>query len=299
MRPLRCLVCYLALVFLGGALLAPWLYWLAQWSASFHPALQKIAANPFHRFVDRSLLILALSALLPLLRNLGINSRHDLGLGKPARHWRQLLGGFLLGFTGLALVVSLALVFGERVWNPHPAAAIAAKMFSAALTAAVVAMLEEILFRGGIFGGLRRGFHWRFALVASSAVYALVHFLERAELSGGVTWLSGLELLPRMLHGFVDFQRLVPGFFSLAIAGWLLGLAYQRTGSLYASIGLHAGWIFWLKSYGFLTAGATGASAWFWGTGKLIDGGLAFAVLLLTLVAAEKFLWRKTVFKKA
>lgn len=299
MRPLRCLCCYLALVFLGGALLAPWLYWLAQWSASFHPALQKIAANPFHRFVDRSLLILALGALWPLLRNLGVHSWRDLGLGRPARHWRQLLGGFLLGFAGLALVVSLALVFGGRVWNPHPASAIAARMFSAALTAAVVAVVEEILFRGGIFGGLRRGFHWRFALVVSSAVYALVHFLERAELSGDVTWLSGLELLPRMLHGFADFQRLVPGFFSLAIAGWLLGLAYQRTGNLYASIGLHAGWIFWLKSYGFLTAAATGSGAWFWGTGKLIDGGLACAVLLLTLVAAEKFLWRKTVFKNA
>lgn len=306
-------------------MLAPGLFWLAQEGASFHPVLQKIAANPFHRFVNRSLLILALAGLWPLLRNLGVNSGRDLGLGRPAGHWRQLLGGFLLGFAGLALVVSLALVLGGRTWNLHPAGAIVSKMFGAALTAAVVATLEEILFRGGVFGGLRRAFDcpfptiqqqssgifrrifgrlrrvsgWRWALVASSAVYALVHFLERTELSGSVTWLSGLELLPQMLGGFVDVQKLVPGFFSLTIAGWLLGLAYQRTGNLYASIGLHAGWIFWLKSYGFLTTAAPGASAWFWGTGKLIDGGLAFGVLLLTLVVAEKFLWRKPVSPKA
>ena len=56
-----------------------------------------------------------------------------------------------------------------------------------------------------------------------------------------------------MLAGFADFHALVPGFFSLTLAGILLGLAYQRTGNLYFSIGLHAGWIFWLKTYGAFT----------------------------------------------
>jgi hypothetical protein len=82
---------------------------------------------------------------------------------------------------------------------------------------------------------------------------------------------------------------LVPGFFNLALAGALLGLAYQRTGNLYFSIGLHAGWIFWLKSYGAFTAAAPGASEWFWGTSKMIDGWLAFFVLALML-ALFKFL---------
>jgi hypothetical protein len=117
-----------------------------------------------------------------------------------------------------------------------------------------VATLEEILFRGGIFGGLRRMFIWPLALMASSMVYALVHFLQRTEWTGAVAWNSGLILLPRMLGGFADFYALVPGFFSLTLAGILLGLAYQRTGNLYFSIGLHAGWIFWLKAYGAFTA---------------------------------------------
>jgi len=163
-------------------------------------------------------------------------------------------------------------------------------MAGAALTAAIVATLEEILFRGGIFGGFRRVFDWRFALVVSSAIYALVHFLERAVLVGDVTWLSGLLLLPQMLCGFVEVQKLVPGFFSLTLAGALLALAYQRTGNLYFSIGLHAGWIFWLKSYGFLTHAQAGARLWFWGSGKLIDGWLAFFVLLGTLLGVWIFL---------
>jgi membrane protease YdiL (CAAX protease family) len=152
-----------------------------------------------------------------------------------------------------------------------------------------VATLEEILFRGGIFGGLRRIFIWPLALMASSLIYAVVHFLQRAEWPGAVTWNSGLILLPRMLGGFLDFYALVPGFFSLTLAGILLGLAYQRTGNLYFSIGLHAGWIFWLKVYGAFTASAPHAATWFWGTGKMIDGWLALWVLLISL-AIFKFL---------
>jgi membrane protease YdiL (CAAX protease family) len=154
---------------------------------------------------------------------------------------------------------------------------------SAVATAAVVATLEEILFRGGVFGGLRRLLPWKVALGISSAVYALVHFLQRSELTGPVRWNSGLALLPQILAGFADWHQLVPGFFNLTLAGILLGLAYQRTGNLYFSIGLHAGWIFWLKIYGTFTAAATPGGSWFWGTGKMIDGWLALVVLSLTL----------------
>jgi hypothetical protein len=159
---------------------------------------------------------------------------------------------------------------------------------SAAGTAAVVATLEEILFRGAVFGGLRRLFYWPLALGLSSLIFALVHFLQRADLTGPVAWNSGLVLLPRMLGGFVDFYAFVPGFFSLTLAGVLLGLAYQRTGSLYFSIGLHAGWIFWLKMFGAFTADVPGAATWFWGTGKMIDGWLAFIVLALTLAISSR-----------
>ena len=76
----------------------------------------------------------------------------------------------------------------------------------------------------------------------------------------------------------------MPGFFNLTLAGVLLALAYQRTGNLYFSIGLHAGWIFWLKSYGAFTKDVANANVWLWGTGKMTDGWLALVVLTLTLV---------------
>jgi hypothetical protein len=299
MRPLRALIIYITVVFLGGALLAPWLYWLAQAGAASFP---KLADAPFHRFVNRSVILFALAGLWPLFRELGARSAGDLGLVKPAGQWRKLFAGLLVGFISLAVVAALALAGGGRVLQENLALSkIVEKLLVAALTAVTVAALEEILFRGGIFGGLRRvfdwprrtdlpGWHpgnllrgWRFALGLSSAVYAITHFFAAARPAGDVTGASGLMLLPPMLLGFADWQALIPGFFNLTLAGGLLALAYQRTGNLYFSIGLHAGWIFWPRSYGVLTTGTSHTNLWLWGSSRMIDGWLAFIVLSITL----------------
>ena len=208
----------------------------------------------------------------------------------PRGQFNKLFGGLLLGFISLAVVAGMAIVCGNRVFiQIADAQKVAAIIFNAIGTAMIVAVLEEILFRGGLFGGLRKILYWPFALIASSGIYALAHFLQRAEFTGAVTWTSGLVLLPRMLGGFTDFHAFVPAFFNLTLAGILLGLAYQRTGNLYFSIGLHGGWIFWLKTYGALTVGASRAGMWFWGTGKMIDGWLAF-IVLVAMFAVLKFL---------
>ena len=275
------------MVFIGGALLAPWLYWLAQ---AFAHTFPHIAAAPFHRFVDRSLLIFALAGLWPLLRALGMTSWPELGLTRPHGQLKKLFGGLSLGFITLAVVVGMAIVCGNRVFiQTTTLYKIITLLFNAIGTAVFVAVIEEILFRGGVFGGLRKLFHWPFALLASSVLYALAHFLRPIEFTGTVTWNSGLVLLPQMLGGFADFYAFVPAFFNLTLAGILLGLAYQRTGNLYFPIGLHTGWIFWLKTYGAFSASTPHAATWFWGTGKMVDGWLAFIVLVTTL-ALFKFL---------
>ena len=282
MRPLLALVIYLVVVLVGGALLAPWLYWLAQHAAQDFP---KIADAPFHRFVDRSFLILALAGLWPLLRALGAKSARDMGITPPYGQSRKFSGGLALGFFSLAVVAGIAIGFGGRVFAQNLTAhKIVGTIFSAVVTAAIVGTLEEVLFRGGIFGGLRRVIYWPFALAVSSVIYALVHFFKPAEFAGTIAWNSGLVLLPQMMAGFANFHALVPGFFNLMLVGILLGLAYQRTGNLYFSIGLHAGWIFWVKIYDTFTADAPGAAIWFWGTGKMVDGWLAFFVLVAALL---------------
>src|SRR6185503_6446358 len=132
---------------------------------------------------------------------------------------------------------------------------------------------------------------WQVALIITSALYAIVHFFGKPEPPPAVGWAAGLAVLTRMLGGFVDFEQVVPGFFTLTLVGCVLALAYQRTGNLYFSIGLHGGWIFWLKSYGFLTREVYGANAWLWGTHRMTDGWLALgAVALCLLIVSTRML---------
>lgn len=289
MRPLRALVIYLIVVFIGGALLAPPLYWLAQ---SFAHTFPKIASEPFHRYVDRSVLGLALIGLWPLVKSLGLRSLPEVGLVKPAGQWKKLGAGFLLGFVSLAIVAALAFACHARRMSPKLSdGQVVHKLLSAAAGAIIVAILEELLFRGALYGALRKVFHWVLALLLSSMIYAIMHYFESAKTTETVTWLSGLHLLPLMLRNLGNLQAVVPGFFNLTLAGVLLGWAYERTGNLYFSIGLHMGWIFWVKAYAIVTALAPGANAWWWGSGRMaiVNGWVALPVLIATLLVFAKF----------
>lgn len=286
MRPLRSLVLYILAVLLVAALLAPGLKGLTVWGGHHIPFLAPLAERPFSRIVQRSLELVALLGLWPLLRSLNMCSWSGVGLVRPGGQWSKLGWGFAAGFSSLAFVALLALATDSRrvAISSHWVSSV----LEAALSAAAVAVVEEVLFRGALFGSLRRAHHWLVALAASSGVYALVHFLQHPSASGPVTWSSGFVALGQMFRGFVEFEALVPGFFTLTLAGLILGLAYQRTGNLYFSMGLHAGWVFWLKSYVVLTDAQPEARRWFWGSARLVDGWLAFMILgaLLCVVAA-------------
>ena len=301
MRPIRTVLIFLVAVFVFGALIAPWLYWGVQSLAHSWPWLESLARKPFHLFVNRSLLGLAIIGLWPMARLLEIRSWSELGIRSSPQAKRQLLQGLLLGFGSLAIVAILALLNGARKWNSDLAlSALGTRVLSATTSAAVVAMIEEVLFRGAFFGALRKKHHWMTALLISSAIYAWVHFFRRPPSPPVVTWSSGFEVLGQMLHGFVELNSLIPGFFVLLLAGIILGLGFQKTNMLWFSIGTHAGWIFWLKLYGTLTIELPGPNRLLWGSSKLIDGWLAAGVLLLAAFAQlDVFKSRKSYAKPA
>ena len=278
------LALYLLAVFAGGALLAPWLYHAIQALAPSVPALEAAARMPFARYVNRGLLIVALLGLPFFVRGAGVRRWSDVGIPPGFIRWRRFGVAFALGFFSLAAVCAITLAAGGRLVRPRTPGELAGQLLGVLATALIVAVIEELLFRGAMFGGLRRAMRWPAALAVSSAVYAITHFMARAQNPETVDWLSGLRVLPTMLAGMTEPRTLFPALLSLTLAGVILGLAYQWTGDLSASIGIHAGWIFWLKFYGFATRRAPGADEWFWGTGKLVDGWMAFAAIVVVLV---------------
>ena len=212
-------------------------------------------------------------------------SGRELGLTPVRQAPGRLAAGFLFGFGSLAVAAALAVCFRGRLVNfSYSRPEFVHLLVGAATAAVVVAILEEFIFRAALFGVLRKSMAWPAALVISSAVYASVHFLQKAPTPSHIGWLSGLQVLPVMFRTSADGLAPVPAFFTLLLAGAILALAYQRTGNLFMSMGLHAGWIFWLKSYRFLTRDAPGAERAIWGSDKLLDGWLPLAVLAVVLV---------------
>lgn len=238
-------------------------------------------------------MILALAGLWPLLRKLQIRSWNDLGFAPLRLHWKKSAAGFSLGFGSLAVLSLMTICFGVRTISVgHSEKALVAKLLEVTATAVIIAILEETLFRGALYGALRKVIRpWPYALLLSSGIYSLLHFFGKAAAPDSIEWTSGLTTLSTMLAGFADFDSLFPSCINLLIVGIILGVAYERTGNLYFSIGLHAGWIFWLKSYGTLTIRIFKGHSALWGTAKLVDGWLATA--LLAAVFAFLFFWRK------
>lgn len=279
--PVRLLLAYLALVFVGGALLAPWAWTLVQELA---PG-SALAHQPFRRYVDRCLLGVALLGLWPMARIGWFPGWRSVGLGWHPGARGQLLRGWAGGMLSLAAVAGVAIGFGARGWNSnHPLSLYLLHVARALGAAIAVSFVEELLFRGMILGALRRRYSFGLSALASSVLFAVIHFFRRPDPPDSVGPWTGIGMLAKMLSGLADPAWLLPGFLTLGWIGWILAWCRERTGSLWLPLGLHAGWIFWFKSYQFLTVPAlhSGSWAWWWGSTRLHDGWLTLLVLGLT-----------------
>lgn len=282
MRPIAATFIYIAFVFLGAALLAPWLYKVVQLAAMEYPGLRPLAQSPFHRYLNRCLIALALIGLWQFLRALQIRSANQLGF-TASNPVSDMMRGLLWALAVIALLTGAAVLAQahvlssrELLWAKH--------LRNAVLAALLVPVIEEVLFRAGLFGALRKRWSLWPAAIISSLIYALVHFFARPENPPAVQWDSGFVILGHMLHGFTDWRLFLPAFINLFLIGVLLALAYEKTRAIYFSLGLHAGFIFGAKTFSFLTDPAPRANQWLWGSEKLIDGWAACLALVLLLL---------------
>lgn len=278
MRVVRLLLIYLIVVFIGGALLAPWVWKGAQSLGAAFPAFAPVAAHPFHRYVNRCLIVLALVGALPLIRSFHLGSLHEMGWVQP---WKRPVAlGFALGFSSLGLVIAVQFLGGHIDWNRTASAGQwLHRIASAAGAAVAVAIIEEGLFRGAIFSALRRTLPFITTAAIVSGLFAWVHFMERPPAPASVGPWTGLLMLAQMLRGLTDLHLLSPAVINLGLIGWMLAVAREQSGTLALSIGLHAGWVFWLKIALFAFVPLPSDIPGFWGSGKLVDGWLATAVL--------------------
>ena len=231
---------YLLATVLLGALLAPPLFWTAQWLIG-HGWLTFLTRFDFETFFHRALLIAALILLWPVVRLLSVRSRADLELEKNLRWRRDLAVGFVA--SAVPLVCCAAILLATPVYSIRNLIDWG-KVGNAVAAGAVVPLIEETFFRGLILGILlKAGRRW-LAMLITSAFYSIVHFLKAPDhTSAIVTWTSGFNSIAHAFVQFADPMLVAAGFATLLLIGWILADARLQTRSLWLPIGLHAGWI--------------------------------------------------------
>jgi membrane protease YdiL (CAAX protease family) len=234
------LLIYLAAVIFVGAIIAPPLFWAAQWLIA-HGWFHVLARFDFETFFHRALLVAAVVLLWPFLRVSHVHGLRDLDLAPNPRPGRDLIAGLLVAMVPLLCCGALLLAFGFH--SARHAIAVPA-LTKTVLAGIFVPFIEEPLFRGLILGLLLRGGRRKTSILVTSAFFAAVHFFrspEQAQVT--VTWSSGFQAVVDSFSRFGDPWSILPAFATLFLIGWILADARLRTRSLWLPIGLHAGWI--------------------------------------------------------
>ena len=257
---------------------------ISPWAAFFSDSFMESRPSFSHIF-GRLFMVLGAGLFFLCRPLLKIDSLSQLGL-KPAGQWHcDFARGALIALASVIAVASLMSLL--HVFTPFFRLSLSVALersLKALLTALTVGVLEEIFFRGVIFKGLLEDLRPPTAFVFSSLFYAAIHFIKPAEeiSSSSLDAWAGLRYLVAAFQPFLDPASLFPGLFGLFLIGLVLSYAFFRTGSLYLSMGLHAGWVFGIKTirvYGDFRREDLG---WFFGSSepKLVSGIAGWLIIL-------------------
>jgi uncharacterized protein len=266
------LFAYFFAVVIGGALLAPPLFWSAGHVSPF------FAKFDFESFFHRALLICAVAFLWPLLRSLRLHSFRDLQLDRNRYAVRDVIGGIVL--AGFPLLICSLVLIATRIFTIKTVMPWSSLV--GVLGAAIaVPVIEELFFRGLLLGILLRDLRSALATLLTSAFFAFMHFLKAPVRPNEVVgWFSGFRSIANSLAQFADPMMVLALFATLFLIGWILADARLRTRSLFLPIGLHSGWILVAGVVGKLTRRTTTMLPWL-GT-NLLTGLLPLALGLMT-----------------
>ncbi len=279
LRQFSLLVALIVGVILLGAILT-WPTWLL---------LSHQAAGHYNRVQAFCTLFTGLILCLWYLRTSGGSFSENLGFRRTGRPVSGLiLKSFAVGVSVIVLLEALYLWLGVRhlVANADfSAAAMARLALKALLAGALVAVLEETLFRGALQGALQQRMNVPAAVLLGSLVFATAHYLKYPEpRAGTITWSTGITLLPQALRWF-KLPGIIPSLTVLFLLGVLLALSRWRRGHLYECMGFHAGLVSALKVRAYVTDFTPGARYDFLAGRYSSDLGWPAIVLLAALIA--------------
>ena len=289
MKSYQRLLLFALIVLAFTALLSPWAALTWDYITTTRPGWESYRYS-FGKIFNRFFMISGIVLFFFCRRFLRLGPMARLGLTPRALAWRDLQRGFglaIASMAGLGLIMSWLDVF-EPFFRLSMADSLK-RCASAMLAAAAAGFMEEILFRGVIFKGLYEELGRVRAYLFAALFYSAIHFVKPGDPTalGGLNAWTGLRYLAGSFQPFLDLDRLFPGLLGLSLIGAVLCYAFARTGTLYLSIGLHAGWIFSLKTLRVFGDFRRDDLGWMFGSTdpKIVSGVVTWVGIVLVGVA--------------
>ncbi len=201
------------------------------------------------------------------------NILEDYGLRKNHKILLELLSGIAIGYCFCKILYLIEFLLG---WvNLKPISGNSLILISEGLFSALgIAFAEELVFRGWILTELEKDYSQKTALLVSSTVFAIAHFLKP---------------LSEIMRTFVTF----PALFILGLT--LVWAKHSRQNRLGLPIGLHCGlvWCYYILNVGEKIEYTGKVPSWITG----LDGNPIAGILGLTLLTLLAILMRNVAVK--
>lgn len=239
---------------------------------------------PFPRIFDRVVMIALAIVVIVSARSLDASSLLRRGFARPVENLPRAVRGLAVSLGVMLLLLVIAAAMEGFAHAGH-----AARMLPKyALSAIAIALIEEGFFRAFLFGGMQTDFGRTTALVLSSAIYSVAH-LVRAPAHFYVTSLdvtAGIRTLGLSFSQLSDPISALPTLLGLFLLGIVLAEAFVLTGTVWFSVGLHAGFVIGAKLWPKLMIVHSTLPGWLagWGHQPVISGAAAWIAALTVLI---------------
>ncbi len=245
---------------------------------------------PFTRIFDRTVIATVIIAMVIAARGMTVWERLERGFRRPVANIPRVTRGFLLAIAGIAVLVMTAASLGahagmgsSEIWR---------EIGKYIVVAALVAFFEEGFFRAFLTSGMIDDYGRPTGIALSSLIYALAHVVR----SPAHFYVTSLDLAAGMRTLAMSAERLgnleiFPTLLGLFLIGVVLAEAFVLTGTVYLSIGLHAGFVVGAKMWPHLTGGGERIPSWLggWGSQPLVSG-LAAWIIAIVMLAVVRWL---------
>ena len=239
---------------------------------------------PFPRIFDRVVMIGLVLVLILGAQDLKLVSLLRTGFAGPVANLAFTARGLLVALGVMAVLFLVASVI-----EGFPPASHATRLLPKyVLSAVVIAVVEEAFFRAFLFGGMEGDFGSTGALIVSSTIYALAHLVR----APGHFYATTLDLTVGVRTLGLSFSQLsaplsaLPTLIGLFLLGVVLAEAFILTGTVWFSVGLHAGFVIGAKLWPKMMVTRRGLPGWLagWGRQPLISGAAAWVAALAVLL---------------